>query len=101
MTAYAAAQFPARAGTMPHLAAALADARIVVFSTKNPRQGVARVITLRRVEIHSSRWMWVACALALAACCGIPQRAKNQEVQERYLSYAGRPTDRFTYLGAL
>ena len=47
------------------------------------------------------RSVWVTCALALAlaACSGIPQHVKDQEVRERYLAYAGAPIDRFTYLG--
>jgi hypothetical protein len=46
-----------------------------------------------------NRWLWLACALALAACSGIARRAKDQETQERYLAYAGAPTDRFSYFG--
>jgi hypothetical protein len=45
------------------------------------------------------RWLCVALTLALIACSGVARRARDQETQERYLSYAGAPTDRFTYFG--
>jgi Family of unknown function (DUF6491) len=38
-------------------------------------------------------------AALLAACSGVPQRAKDRDLQARYLSYAGAPIDSFTYLG--
>lgn len=49
-----------------------------------------------------ARWIALALALTLAACSGIPQRATDQPVPQKYqkyLQYAGAPIDRFTYLG--
>jgi Family of unknown function (DUF6491) len=43
--------------------------------------------------------MPVALAALLAACSGISQRAKDQEMQAQYQQYAGAPIDHFTYLG--
>jgi hypothetical protein len=44
-------------------------------------------------------WLYAALALLPAACSGIPQRAKDQQLQQQYLEYAGAPVERFTYLG--
>ena len=38
-------------------------------------------------------------ALLLAACAGTAQRAKDQELPQQYLKYAGAPVDHFNYLG--
>jgi hypothetical protein len=48
---------------------------------------------------HPTRCLCIALSVALAACSGVARRAKDQETQERYLAYAGAPTDRFTYFG--
>lgn len=48
---------------------------------------------------HFPRSLAVAVALLLAACSGIPPRAKDQELPQQYLQYAGAPVDHFNYLG--
>jgi hypothetical protein len=47
---------------------------------------------------HQVLALGVALAVLVAACSGIPQRAKEQQRLEQYLPYAGAPIDRFTYL---
>lgn len=47
---------------------------------------------------HHAQALGVALAVLVAACSGIPQRARDQQVQEQYLQYAGAPIDHFTYL---
>ena len=60
----------------------------------------ARYQVEQRIRIdHQAPWLYAASVLLLAACSGIPQRAKEEQLQQQYLQYAGAPVDRFTYLG--
>ena len=49
--------------------------------------------------IHRAAWMILCLAPLLAACSAIPQRAKQQETQQQFMTYAGAPVERFSYLG--
>jgi hypothetical protein len=49
--------------------------------------------------IHRAAWMILWLAPLLAACSAIPQRAKQQETQQQFMTYAGAPVERFSYLG--
>jgi Family of unknown function (DUF6491) len=48
---------------------------------------------------HFPRSLAVALTVLLAACAGTSQRAKDQELPQQYLKYAGAPVDHFNYLG--
>jgi hypothetical protein len=43
--------------------------------------------------------MCVAFVLLLTACSGIPLHERDQQLQQKYLEYAGAPVDHFNYLG--